>query len=282
MLFNATGRTAAQPVSAENIQVTEYNGFTDTYFNLYAPINRPWNWAPLVAPTQVYFILGYPTTPIAPNTSPTNQDRVTMPLLTLSPTVDQLQLANYLNGAQELQSNVSVFEDGNSVYGNFSAYRTTWKDQTGYIIRNDGVGPFYRLKSFYRTEGVLATPFVNIRKLPDMPGSTKLEGELVTLSAGVFFFNNSGSISAYNDSTQTWETGGPGQSSGVFRLLQDQTAAGFDNPSNTLLAASDGDKRAFISFDYSPNSFIVFNLVDLTFSTLGSRPAGNQFLMGIY
>jgi PKD repeat protein len=282
MLFNATGRTAIEPVSAEQIQISEYNGFTDTYTNLYAPINRPWNWAPLVAPSQVYFFLGYPTSAIAPNTSPTNQSRVTLPLMSLAPTTDNLTLANYLNGAQELQNNVAVFESGQSVYGNFSVYRTAWKDNTGYIIRNDGVGPFFRLKSFYRTEGSVASPFMNVRKLPDMPGSTKLEGQLVALSAGVFFFNNSGAISAYNDASGVWETGGPGANSGTFRLLQDQTAPGFDDPNNTLLAASDGDKKAYLSFDYSPNAFIKFNLVDLTFSTLGSRPAGNQWLMGIY
>jgi hypothetical protein len=282
MLFNATGRTAAQPVSSEQIQISEYNGFTDTYTNLYTPISRPWNWAPLVAPSQVYFILGYPTSPIAPNTSPTNQERVTLPLLTISPVSDSLSLSNYLNGAQELQNNVSVFESGNSVYGNFSVYRTTWKDSTGYIIRNDGVGPFFRLKSFYRTEGTVTTPFINIRKLPDMPGSTKLEGELVTLNNGVFFFNNTGSISAYNDTSGVWETGGPGTNSAVFSLLQDQSVPGYDNPSNTLLAASDGDMKAYLSFDYSPNAFIKFNLIDLTFSTLGSRPSGNQWMMGVY
>ena len=57
---------------------------------------------------------------------------------------------------------------------------------------------------------------------------------------------------------------------------------GFDDATNTLLAASDGDKRAYISFDYSPNAFLKFNEIDLTFVTLGSRPAGNQFLMGVY
>jgi len=115
-----------------------------------------------------------------------------------------------------------------------------------------------------------------------MAGTTKTEGELVTLSSGLFFFNNSGSIAAFNDTTGTWETGGPSSSSVAFRSLQDTTVEGFNDLSNTLLATSDLDRIAYLSFDYSPNAFVKFNTVDLTFTSLGSRPSGEQWTMGVY
>jgi hypothetical protein len=57
---------------------------------------------------------------------------------------------------------------------------------------------------------------------------------------------------------------------------------GFESPSNTLLTASDGDRRAYLSYDYSTRSFLKFEQVTKTFSLLGTRPAGEQFFMGVY
>ena len=68
----------------------------------------------------------------------------------------------------------------------------------------------------------------------------------------------------------------------AYRSLQDTSIDGFDSAKNTLLLTSDGDRRAYISFDYSENAFLKFNQIDLTFSSLGSRPQGEQFIMEIY
>jgi hypothetical protein len=57
---------------------------------------------------------------------------------------------------------------------------------------------------------------------------------------------------------------------------------GFDKQSHTLLAASDGDRTAYLSYDYSPNAFIKFNGQDITFTIVTARPIGEQFVMGIY
>jgi hypothetical protein len=149
-------------------------------------------------------------------------------------------------------------------------------------LRNDGVGPFFRLKSFYKTEGSVSVPFQNIRKMQDVQGPTKLEGELVSMSAGVYLLNNSGSIAKFSPDSSVWSVGGPGVNSSLYRGLQDTTVSGFDSLANTLIAVSDKDKRAYLSFDYSPNAFLKFNEIDLTFSTLGSRPAGDQFIIGVY
>jgi hypothetical protein len=115
-----------------------------------------------------------------------------------------------------------------------------------------------------------------------MPGPTKLEGELLSLTSGLFFFNNSGSISAYNDVGGVWETGGPGINSITFRSLQDQTVSGFDDVGQKLLAVSDGDKRCYLSYDYSRSAFIKFDANSMTFSSLTNRPPGNQWIAGIY
>jgi hypothetical protein len=104
----------------------------------------------------------------------------------------------------------------------------------------------------------------------------------VPLSAGVYFFNNSGAVSAYNPTSGVWGTGGPGVNSTAFRSLQDGTADGFDSIDQTLLAASDNDKVAYLSFDYSSKAFIKFNEIDTTFSSVTSRPSGGQWNMGIF
>ena len=192
-------------------------------------------------------------------------------------------LDNYLNGADELTQDVSVYDnDGESVYGHYSVYRGTWLETTGYFTRNDGVGPFFRIKNFYRTEGLMGNYFMNIRKMQDIQGPTKLEGNLVSMISGVFFLNNSGSVSKFLPTETVWQTGGPGFNSLLYRSLQDTSVTGFDDQTNTMLCVSDLDHRAYMSFDYSENTFIKFNEIDLTFSLLGSRPSGQQFLIGVY
>ena len=102
------------------------------------------------------------------------------------------------------------------------------------------------------------------------------------MSNGLFFFNNSGEISAWNDTTLTWEVGRTGSAALTFRTVQDTNVSSFDSRSNTLLAASDGDRVAYLSYDYSNRAFVKFNGTDLTFSTTKYRPSGKQFKMGVY
>ena len=194
---------------------------------------------------------------------------------------------SFSNGANEVLSMVENIQDdgGGTLYptnGWFATYRTAWKDQTGYLLRNSGINEFFRISNFYRTEGTMTNQFTSLSKLSDMTGSSKVEGELVNLSNGVFFFNNSGEISAWNDITQTWEVGRSNSTTVSFRNLQDSNVSGFDNRANTLIAASDGDKNAYLSYDYSKNAFIKFNGTDLTFSSIGSRPMENQLKMTVY
>lgn len=282
LLYWATGRNESDPVSTEEIAIVEYVGFTDSYI-VRDSLTRPWNWCSFASTNTAFFAFGGSNTAVAPDTSPTNLTRTALNLVSLTTQDRVLSTSDFENNASELMQNPSRYDsDGDSIYGHFSVYRTAWKDSTGYIARNDGIGPTFRIRSFYRTEGSVGSPFQRVHKLTDIQGTTKTEGQLTNLSNGIYFFNNSGSISAFNDSTSTWATGGPGVNSMTYRSLQDTSVSGFDDPANTLLIVSDGDRRAYLSFDYSEEVFLKFDEIDLTFSSLGSRPSGTQLIMGVY
>lgn len=283
MLFWATGRSAIEVPGDEKIGVVEYNGFLDSYVVHSSITQRPWNWIALPSDSNVYFLFGGVTGAISPNDSPTNQVVRKYNLSSLSIPSYTLADSNYKNGANELKTNEVTFDDdGLPEQGHMSVYRSTWHDDTGYFLRNEGVGTFFRIKSFYKTSGNTSEPVTDIRKLPSMAGQARTEGQLISLSQGVYFFSNSGSVAAYSPNSGVWGTGGPGINSSSFRLLQDTTILGFDDASQTLLAASDGDKIAYLSFDYSVNAFIKFNEVDTTFSGVSARPSGTQWQMSIF
>lgn len=276
MIYWAGG---GSPLANQEVRMSEYQGFNDLYVSQSPITGRPWNWLVLNSPTTSYFLFGQDPTILA-NQNNAYMSRTDLDLVTLTSSSAAIDTSTLKNGAIELQTHLSNY-DGTGVpeNGYFATYRTTWKDDTGYILRNDGVGAFFRIKSFYRTEGTVSTEFVDIVKLSDMSGNAKLEGQLVTLDNGVYFFDNSGSISAFNTTSGVWETGG---TSVAFSSVQDTTISGFNDLSNTLLAASDEDRIAYLLYDYSNSAFIKFNAVDLTFTNLGTRPSGSQFIAGLY
>jgi PKD repeat protein len=274
IVYWAEGGASGSLLSNQTTRVVEYEGFTDIWRTPASfTFNRPWNWVALNSPNGVYFYFGLDDG----GTSSTNAVRTEIEFVTLGQIDTTLSLSNFKNGAEELLTQV-----GSGTGGQFSVYRRTWNGNNGYIIRNDGVNVFFRLKSFYRTEGILSDPLLYIKKLTDMPGSTKVEGEMVSLTQGVYFFNNSGEIAVYSPTSSTWAVGGPGINSPSFRSLQDSTVSGFDSTANTLIAASDNDRRAYLSYDYSPNAFLRFNEADLTFQSLTPRPLGEQFVCGVF
>lgn len=263
------------------VRFKEYNGFSDVWATPVGldTIERGWNWIGLNASSKVYFLLGSPSLlpPNTPGNSPTNQNLTTINLSNYAVSTSTFSLSSYKNSAEELRQNVGL-----GVQGDFSVYRSCFRNNTGFIVRNDGVGSFFRLKSFYRTEGTLANEIQFIRKLTDLPGSVKLEGQLVPLSGGIYFFDNSGEVVVWNNTTETWAVGAPSANSSPFRELQDPTVSGFNETTNRLTVTSDGNRLGYLSFDYSNKTFIKFNEATITFSLLSSRPAGEQFLMGIY
>lgn len=279
----SSGRNNVQLPSEETINVLEYNGFTDTYLNR-SSISRPWNWTGFSTTSKIYFVFGATTDPTLPNVSPTNPIRQTLDLLTFAVTTDTLTNANFENGANELLQNKAIYDgSGNSIYGHYSVYRSTYGDSAGYLARNDNVGPFFRIKSFYKTKGTSSSPFQKLVKLQDIQGVTRLEGEITDLTDGVYFFNNSGSISKFDLTTNIWRAGGPGVNSAAYRELQDTSVDNFDSPLNTLLVTSDNDKRAYLSYDYtSDKGLIKFSSVDVSFSSLGPRPEGEQWVLGSF
>lgn len=263
------------------VRFKQYTGFTDTWG---VPpgldtLDRGWNWVGLSGTSKAYLILGTDglPSPPPPGTSPTNQTKHAIDLTTLTVSSQTMDTSWYRNGAEDLMQN-----SGFGTEGDFSVYRSCWRGQTGYFCRNDGVGSYFHLLSFYRTEGTLSDEFQFIRKLPPLPGSTKLEGQLVAMADGIFFFNNTGEYLQFDIPTGVWHVGGPGINSSPFRSLQDQTVDDYDNPANTLVAASDGDRKAYLSFDYTTAGMIRFDATTATMATLPPRPTGEQWVAGVY
>ena len=289
LLFWAGG--GSESGDQKKIKITKYNAFSDSYTSVNDIADKPWNWASLVSSNAIYFILGSPRAsdseiPIL-GSNPVDRSKIEYDFLNLSVSNRDERWgvvgASFEDGAEEILSQTSNFNDsGIPTNGYFSTYRTTWKDSTGYILRNSAVNQFFRLGDFYKTNGNISKEFNTLSKLPDVVGTTKTEGQLVTLSSGIFLFNNSGEVSAWNDTTLSWEVGRSSSTSLTFRSLQDSNVSNFSDKSNTLLAASDLDKIAYLSFDYSEKSFIIFNGTDLTFQSAGIRPLENQFKIGLY
>lgn len=159
-------------------------------------------------------------------------------------------------------------------------YRSTWQNDIGYIL-SSLPGEYNRFYNFYRTTKTSADEFVGLSKLLDLPG-VKEEGEIVSLSQGIYFFNNSASILVYSPLRNTWITGGLSMNSSSFRSIQDVEKPNFDSLTNTLLAASDGENLAYLSYDYSEKSFVKFNEYDTTFTLMAVRPRKDQWNMGVY
>jgi PKD repeat protein len=279
VLFWSEG--AAASGMQHSIKFKEFNGFENTWTtpvlsNSTDKIDRQWNWLSLDSSSSLYFLFGSPG-PSAFVGSPTDQNFSSLALSSYSVDTISFTTSNYLNGAEELMENV-----GGGGSGHFSVYRGTWADSNGYFVRNDGVGSFFRLKSFYKTEGITSSPLQTIRKLVDMPGTTKFEGQLAYLSRGIYFFNNTGEVMLYDITSNTWKVGGPGVGSPDFAKLQDSSVSGYSGQDNTLVIATDQSTKAYLYFDYSTKANMKFNETDMTFSSLPVRPSGEQFLAGLY
>jgi PKD repeat protein len=276
----ASGRNTVDSSSLEEITAISFNAFNETYSN-YNSTSRPWNWIAFAFENSQYFLFGNPLNQ-TPGLSLTNQQIIEHNLTTNVYSSTSITSDQYLGGSSDLRQNPSQFDDNVSLYGYFSIYRTALNGRNGYILRNSGIGEFFQIKSFYKTKENGADFIYYFEKLNDISGGEKTEGQLVNLSSGLYFFNNTGSVSAYKPDTGIWEVGGPGLNSLAFRGLQDTTVPDYSNPSNTLVACSDNNHSAYLSFDYSNNSFIKFNDITLTFSKLPERVDNSQWNSNIF
>jgi PKD repeat protein len=280
-LFWASGRNISDSPTLEQVYVKTFNGFDKSYKSKNS-FQRAYNWMFLNTQTNAYFLLGRPNKGFGEFTSPVSTKIETYNLMTNTLSSHKFQDDAFQANAIELKQNESVYgENGNNDTGNFSIYRSTWKGNTGYFLRSSLVGTQILISNLYSTIGGVNDPFIALKKLQDIPNSNYKEGQLLSMSNGLFFFNNSSNISIYEDSSNTWYVAG--NNSGLsFRSLQDKTAHGFEKESNTLLGTSNGDHIAYLSFDYSENSIVKFNNLDLTFSKLSPRPRLEQWFMEIY
>lgn len=281
LLFWAEG--AAANNLPQFIRFLQFNGFDGVYatpaINSITDVYpRFWNWFSMSSTTQVHFLFGVPGAYPQPAGSPTNLNQDSLFLNNYATQTTAFTPGTLLNGATDLANN-----PGGGANGDFSVYRAAWRGPSGYFLRNTGGGPFFQIKSFYMTDSLtLGQEIGVVRKLTDMPGNVKLEGQLVNLSSGLYFFNNTGEVLVYDPVSNIWGTGGPGVNSPLFTQFQDTSVPGYDNPANTLIAASDSESRAYLFFDYSIDANMSFNDVDRLFRKLPPRPAGEQFLAGIY
>lgn len=267
LLFWASGRCPEDSVILEQIQFTTYNGFADSYI-VENYINRPWNWAALAAEKDVYFIFGLPTSEPTPTVSLTNKEKTIYNVTTGATSMDTIQYSNFKNGAHDLTSNPGVFDSKyDAPHGHYAAYRTTWKNSVGYILRNSCLGEYLSFQDFYKTEGTVGLPFRNIVKLPDMSGDSNREGSLVSLNNGIYFFNNHGGTYCFNDSTLSWE------------LVNSHNKIS-RNDLNSLLAASDSESRAYINIENT--AFFKFNEIDMSYTTFIHGSVNKQWLMSVY
>jgi PKD repeat protein len=267
LLFWASGRNLEDAISAEQIHFSTYNPFSD-YYKVEYSITRPWNWAALVSEKDIYFICGLPEEEPLPTLSLTNKSKLTYNITTERTSSDTLEHKNFKNGAHDLATNNGVFTPSyDAPYGHYSAYRTAWKDNIGYIIKNSTLGEHFSFHNFYKTEGTLGSPFNNIVKLPDMPGDGNKEGSLVGLSNGIYFFNNHGSTYCFNTTSGAWES--VNSHNKIAR-----------NELNSLLAASDSESKAYINIEET--SFFKFNEMDMSYVTFSHGQLNKQWLMSIF
>ena len=247
--------------------------WTSAGFSVGETQNKNWNWFSFSSPSSIYILFGTGTVTGSPTTI--SQTRTQHNMATLVSSDSTYTTSNYINGADELIN----YADSSP-----ATYRACLLGENGFFARNDaGPGGFFRIRNFYQTEGTLSDIATDIRKLPDIAGTARTECEMVPFSTGVYVFNNSGEVAAYSPTTNVWSTGGPGIGSAAFRTLQDKNVDGFAETSQSLRAASDGDHRAYLSYDYSPNAFVQFNEVDLTFRGMAARPTANeQFVMTVF
>jgi len=263
LLFWSSGRSESSTIFEEKINFLEYSGFTDTYKTPCEPIERPWNWTSLASNTSVYFLLGNDIQTPPSSMSPTNQRKIRFDLAGLVPITSELGNINYTNGAHDLIYNKLNFDDnGNPTFGHFSIYRSAWEGQAGYILRGININDNFSLVNFYKTEGTVIDPFINITKLPDVPSLTIRDGQMVALNGAIYLFGSDGEMFVYTREENVWKT----QTSNL--------PLGNTEP---LLATSDRESSVYLSFDNG--SFFKYDELNLTFKTLVRRPSGNQWLL---
>lgn len=265
------------------INLQQFEPFNEIWSaSLLSTISHNWGWTYLNTVNDLYILFGQDT--VTSNPTLTEQTRHKLHLSNYSLGSANYIMADYSNGSEELMYNPDDYP---------ATYKSATFGSSGYIARNSaGPSSFFKISDFYGFSGTSTDIVRDIVKLQDIPGTSKEECELVSLSNGVYVFNNSGELAMYSPSTNTWSTGGPGVGSSTFKKLQDTSvleyiygfnsiSTDFQNLSNTLKISSDGDRRAYLSYDYSENAFIKFNEVDLTFTSIGSRPNKNEQFMNI-
>jgi PKD repeat protein len=270
LMYWASGRDKGYDPIAEKINFTQYNGFADTYTTKDSIPGKPWNWVSLASNSKIYFILGGSLNGPMPTLSMTSQTKSTYDMDSSTIINEEIEYRNYKNGAHDLMKHPDVFDSNfDAAHGYFAAYRTAWKNNTGYIIRNSSLGEYFSFHDFYRTEGTIGLPCQNIVKLPNLPGDNHKDGDLVALNKGIYFFNNSGMTYCFDGSAGTWELVTPHNKVAI-------------NDLDGLMATSDLDSKAYMVLEGVNNGFIKFNELDMSYTTLNQKPLDKQWHITLF
>ena len=310
LLAWASGKSIIDSDSSQVIRLKLYNAYQARYESVTSLPQRPWNWLGIQYNDTLYFMLGtnppyYPSAGSTANTSDTNMNLTCYKISTDTYyTCQVFSPSSFFGAASELMQNPFLYNGTVNEHGNFAKYRMAVHNNIGYFLRDVVVGSTQTtagtevqsyLRNFYCTVGTPTVFISAFRKLIDMSGPARPEGRLVNLNDGVYFFNNSSNVTAYKPTTQVWNTGYAVSSTTSFRSLQDTNVTNFDDPKNTLIASSDNDHTAYITFSYSPSATMKFNNTTLAFSSMSARPSpvctinpinptqtGTQWNMGIF
>lgn len=310
LLAWASGKAVTDPDSSQVIRLKLYNAYQSRYESITSLPPRPWNWLGIQYNDTLYFMLGtnppyYPSAGGTANTSDTNMNLTCYKISTDTYyTCQVFSPSSFFGAASELMQNPFLYNGTINEHGNFAKYRLAVHNNIGYFLRDTVAGSVVTttgmevqsyLRSFYCTVGTPTVFISAFRKLTDMSGPARPEGRLVNLNDGVYFFNNSANVTVYRPTTQVWSTGYAVSSTTSFRSLQDTNVTNFDDPKNTLIASSDNDHTAYITFSYSQSATMKFNNTTLAFSSMSARPSpvcpinpinptqtGTQWNMGIF
>lgn len=212
------------------IKFSEFNAFTESYFTPCPNIERPQNWISFASKDSIYFFLGNTEKP-----NINNQNKTTISLSGYFKNEERFHRFSYSNGAEELQFGKHQF-------------KTTWLNDVGYLLSD--------FKQFYKTDGILGSPFNGIVKLGDAPDQK--DGEII--GVGNYIYLLSSNSKKYNTNVGIWED---------LDIDFENPFIGYEDKGNIYLSFEDNKFAKLQSFTNS-----------LTY--LNDRPNGKQWLIGIF
>ena len=248
------------------ISVAKQNALTDSWLTKMEWEHlRMWNWVSFGLGNKIYIVQGA--------TDESNWSLTDTELASFDPIVEiwttEILPDSAYSSALELKEYPDKCPTG---------YRMCEKDGYGYIVRSTGPPESREFAKLYSFDPVSLT-WLAREQVP--AGLEPPECQIVPLIDGIYVFWNAPHVLRYDVVANVWTIASQSDKD-QWHLLHDTTALGFDDITATFLATSDGNTKAFLSFDYSPNTLIFFDQSTSTFQKYSARPIGEQWEMKIF